>query len=659
MDRKQKALATRLSPSSAPERQNHVFGYNSDTAFSTAVTDIDDVARMVLERLDGKRQFPEEKKRPVVFVSHSLGGVVALILAHERSNIFNDLLDNVHGSVFFGVPHRGADPAYWGLFAGNLSRVFTLGRANTKYIAALKRNSQTLANISKQFIQIGASLEGRTFYEPETMFHQLIGLVNERAVGVAGANHREMCKFNDPESEKYSLVEGAVIQLVNSAVVASTTSAPVSLTEDEMQCLRCLYISDYESHKRRNPDRVAGTLEWFLHHAKYQNWRQEQKSSLLWVSADPGCGKSVLASFLVDELNNPQSQEELSGTVCYFFFKDDNEKQNNATFALSALLHQLFKTKSSCIKHAMKEFKSKDKKFTQGLDTLWNIFTAATTDPECGNVICIIDGLDECEKSTRDKLIHYLFQVFTPPGPIGCNSNEVFLKVIITSRPYVLIERRFRSLPEIRLKAEDETVAISSDIERVVDANIKELGIMLDLPEDVHLNLRHNLIQGADRTFLRVSLILNIPKDTAEALQNEFHKMLNNLPSDLDTVYEKILRDSPNPTKAKTILQIVVAAARPLTLDEMDIALAIRPGHKSIEDLKPYRPFSFESTVKEIYESPETDRRLGKASRGRSERAKGLVEAMAANLEFELEVRVRAREPAPEQRKLGVKERSI
>ncbi|KAF8533167.1 hypothetical protein BDD12DRAFT_900167 [Trichophaea hybrida] len=35
-------------------------------------------------------------------------------------------------------------------------------------------------------------------------------------------------------------------------------------------------------------------------------------------------------------------------------------------------------------------------------------------------------------------------------------------------------------------------------------------------------------------------------------------------------------------------------------------------------------------------ESPETDRRLGKARRGRSERAKGLVEAMAANLEFEL-----------------------
>jgi hypothetical protein len=52
------------------------FGYNSDTAFSKTTTDIDDVAIMLLERLDGERQLEEEKKRPIVFISHSLGGVV-------------------------------------------------------------------------------------------------------------------------------------------------------------------------------------------------------------------------------------------------------------------------------------------------------------------------------------------------------------------------------------------------------------------------------------------------------------------------------------------------------------------------------------------------------------------------------------------------------
>ena len=37
-----------------------------------------------------------------------------------------------------------------------------------------------------------------------------LGLPNEVAVGVAGANHSTMCKFHDIDSEKYSLVWGAI-----------------------------------------------------------------------------------------------------------------------------------------------------------------------------------------------------------------------------------------------------------------------------------------------------------------------------------------------------------------------------------------------------------------------------------------------------------------
>jgi hypothetical protein len=52
------------------------FGYDSDTAFSKAVTDIDDVAAMLLDRLVGERQTPEEKSRAIIFIAHSLGGIV-------------------------------------------------------------------------------------------------------------------------------------------------------------------------------------------------------------------------------------------------------------------------------------------------------------------------------------------------------------------------------------------------------------------------------------------------------------------------------------------------------------------------------------------------------------------------------------------------------
>src|SRR5882762_7065915 len=59
---------------------------------------------------------------------------------------------------------------------------------------------------------------------------------------------------------------------------------------------------------------------------------------MLWISADPGCGKSVFVKYLVD----PISETTECRTTCYFFFKDDFEDQKSAASALCYILHQLF-----------------------------------------------------------------------------------------------------------------------------------------------------------------------------------------------------------------------------------------------------------------------------------------------------------------------------
>jgi predicted alpha/beta-fold hydrolase len=63
-------------PSQLPSARIMSYGYNSSTAFSKAVTDINDEAAMLLDRLDGERQNEDQKARPIIFVSHSLGGIV-------------------------------------------------------------------------------------------------------------------------------------------------------------------------------------------------------------------------------------------------------------------------------------------------------------------------------------------------------------------------------------------------------------------------------------------------------------------------------------------------------------------------------------------------------------------------------------------------------
>ena len=66
----------------------------------------------------------------------------------------------------------------------------------------------------------------------------------------------------------------------------------------EMEILKRLHKSPYRDRKERNPDRVLGTCEWFIAHELFRDWQESKSSRMLWVSADPGCGKSVLAKYL-------------------------------------------------------------------------------------------------------------------------------------------------------------------------------------------------------------------------------------------------------------------------------------------------------------------------------------------------------------------------
>lgn len=105
----------------------------------------------------------------------------------------------------------------------------------------------------------------------------------------------------------------------------------------------------YEWYKERVEETVEGTCMWLLKHNKFQDWLQSKSGPLL-VTADPGCGKSVLAKYLVDHVL-PKSS-----AICYFFFKDQD--QNTACQAIRALLHQLFTQLPLLIKHAMNGFRS-------------------------------------------------------------------------------------------------------------------------------------------------------------------------------------------------------------------------------------------------------------------------------------------------------------
>ncbi len=70
--------------------------------------------------------------------------------------------------------------------------------------------------------------------------------------------------------------------------------------------------------------------------------------------------------------------------------------------------------------------------------------------------------------------------------------------------------------------------------------------------------------------------------------------------SSLDDAYEAILSRSPRPEQAKRLLHIIVAAVRPLTIHEMNIAFNIKRGDKCLEAMDLDQEDALISNIKNI-----------------------------------------------------------
>ncbi|KAH7146908.1 hypothetical protein B0J13DRAFT_664627 [Dactylonectria estremocensis] len=168
------------------------------------------------------------------------------------------------------------------------------------------------------------------------------------------------------------------------------------LSKDEQECHQLFRLptgrrdATYEWYKDRVEERVEDTCLWFLNHEHFQMWLNRESGPLL-VSADPGCGKSVLAKYLIDH-GLPRST-----TICYFFFK--GQDQNTVRQALCALLHQLFSQKPSLIEHAMTQFRKDGQGLINSTESLWKILRNAMKGPQAGPVIVVLVALDECAES--------------------------------------------------------------------------------------------------------------------------------------------------------------------------------------------------------------------------------------------------------------------
>lgn len=160
---------------------------------------------------------------PIVFIGHSLGGLIikkALVLARQGTD-YASLRKRFHTIYFMATPHRGSDSA------DLLKNILQLAHSSRAYVADLVRGSGALQIINDEFRNYSEHVKLWSFYETQklkTGIHSTLivdpdsatlGYRDERQMPM-NADHRCICKFDDPADPNYLLFRNSLEYTIRS-----------------------------------------------------------------------------------------------------------------------------------------------------------------------------------------------------------------------------------------------------------------------------------------------------------------------------------------------------------------------------------------------------------------------------------------------------------
>lgn len=153
------------------------FGYDADIVhlWNPASTNrLSNHAQNMVGELVRQRERTDTEFRPILFVAHSLGGLVTEHALNYSKRAVEGHLHQIErrtiGIVFLGVPHCGTNLASWAEFGERMLKV--LKRANKDIVKVMKPGSEMLQMVQNDFHNIlrqrkdeGSEISITCFYE--------------------------------------------------------------------------------------------------------------------------------------------------------------------------------------------------------------------------------------------------------------------------------------------------------------------------------------------------------------------------------------------------------------------------------------------------------------------------------------------------------------
>ncbi|KAF3229757.1 hypothetical protein TWF106_000145 [Orbilia oligospora] len=359
------------------------------------------------------------------------------------------------------------------------------------------------------------------------------------------------------------------------AEVVQGLTERIEMTQQKKQHSEILrWLSPLEPQKRHQDMRsirVPGTGEWLLEETRFQDWftgRYEHR--VLCCSGIPGAGKSVLASLVIDHITKLSEDSEPRFGLAFVYCDYWSHAVQTPTNLTASLLRQLLQILPSFpqeVLHTYERTFREHRQLEQGDVDSMLLHACQQFD----SVYICVDALDELEVQYKEAFLASLRKLIPS------------IQLFITGRPHipVVVDQYFPGALKITIEAK------GSDIETFVASKIGE-----DSARDEYLmdeKLKAEILEKIGRASQNMFLLpaLQIQMILDERTKADRRSALDKLPEELSDAFDNTMDRIKRQSRAYSglalkILMWVHLAQRPLHIDELFDALAVKIGDKAL-----------------------------------------------------------------------------